>query len=291
MQVPTVNIDGWHILGASVQGVGHAARAMPCQDAHLWRQLPGGGFILAVADGAGSAPRSADGARQAVMTAIETLAAELAGPPPAGEAGWTALLAEVYQEARDALCQLAAAAHAPLGDFATTLACAVAVEPWLVTAQLGDGWIVAQTDTGELLLTARPQRGEYANEAYFLTMDRALDGLDVQVYRERVSALAASTDGLLRLALRLPAGVPHAPFFRPLFDFAAAAGHDGRAQQELVRFLASAPVCSRTDDDKTLVLAARAMDRQIAQTTGLPVDGLLLLPAPQAVLVSEDITD
>jgi hypothetical protein len=225
------------------------------------------------------------------MTAIETLAGELAGPWPAGEAGWTALLAEVYQAARDALCQLAAAAHAPLSDFATTLACAVVAEPWFITGQLGDGWIVAQTDAGELLLTARPQRGEYANEAYFLTMDRALDWLEVRVCRESVCALAASTDGLLRLALRLPAGVPHAPFFRPLFEFAAAAGQDGRAQHELVRFLASPSVCARTDDDKTLVLAARAPAIWNEQAIEALEDGTLLLPAPRALLVPEDITD
>ena len=279
-----MSLDAWHILGASVQGAGHAARAMPCQDAHLWRALPGGGFVLAVADGAGSAPRSAEGARQAVMAAIETLAAGLADPWPAGVAGWTALLTEAYQAARDALSQLAAAAHAPLAEFATTLACAVAAEPWLITAQLGDGWIVAETAAGELLLAARPQRGEYANEAYFLTMNQALDGLEVRVYRESVCALAASTDGLLRLALRLPEGEPHAPFFRPLFAFAATAGQDGRAQQELVRFLASAQVCARTDDDKTLVLAARSAGR-------LPADRLFLLPAPPAAPASEDFTD
>jgi hypothetical protein len=287
-RVPSVSVSAWHILGASVQGAGHAARAMPCQDAHLWRALPGGGFVLAVADGAGSASRSAEGARQAVITAIETLAAGLADPWPVGAAGWTALLAETYQAVRDALCQLAAAVHAPLADLATTLACAVSADPWLITAQLGDGWIVAETAAGELLLAARPQRGEYANEAYFLTMDQALDGLEVRVYQECVCALAASTDGLLRLALRLPEGTPHAPFFRPLFDFAEVAGGDGRAQQELVRFLASAQVCARSDDDKTLVLAARAAGRQGGR---VPADDLLLLPAPLAASASEDFAD
>ncbi len=284
-----MKLGTWHLLGASVQGAGHAARALPCQDAHLWQNLPGGGCVLAVADGAGSASRSAEGARQAVMAAVAALTAGLADPWPDGATGWTALLAEAYQGARDALCQLAAAARVPLGEFATTLTCAVAADPWLITAQLGDGWIVAQTAAGELLLAARPQRGEYANEAYFLTMDRALDGLEVGVYRESLCALAASTDGLLRLALRLPGAVPHAPFFRPLFDFAAAR-QDERAQQELVRFLASAPVSARTDDDKTLVLATRVA-QGCARPTGMLEDSLLLLPAPQAALALEDLTD
>ena len=178
-----------------------------------------------------------------------------------------------------------------MAEFATTLTCAVVVESWLITAQLGDGWIVAETRAGELLLAARPQRGEYANEAYFLTMDQALDGLEVRVYRESVRALAASTDGLLRLALCLPGGEPHAPFFRPLFKFAATAGGDDRAQQELVHFLASRPVCARTDDDTTLVLAARARDRRDTWADRLFASGLPLLPAPAADPASGDFTD
>ena len=115
MQDLTVRIDAWHILGASVQGAGHSARALPCQDAHLWRALPAGGFVLAVADGAGSSPRSAEGAQQAVMVAIESLADGLEDPLPSGVAGWTALLVEAYQAARDALCELAAAAAGSIG--------------------------------------------------------------------------------------------------------------------------------------------------------------------------------
>ena len=49
---------GWQVLGASVPGAGHVRGGQDCQDAHRWRALPGGVLVVAVADGAGSAPRS-----------------------------------------------------------------------------------------------------------------------------------------------------------------------------------------------------------------------------------------
>ena len=88
-------------------------------------------------------------------------------------------------------------------------------------------------------------------------MPQAGDYLEVQVHTLTAQALAMSTDGLLRLALKLPAYEPHPPFFKPLFAFIAEAGDTAVASQQLAGFLASPRVCARTDDDKTLVLAAR----------------------------------
>ena len=122
-------------------------------------------------------------------------------------------------------------------------------------------------------------------------MDQALDGLEVRVYRESVRALAASTDGLLRLALRLPGGEPHAPFFRPLFDFAATSRR-GRPGATRARTLSGVgAVCARTDDDKTLVLAARGQG-QARRLGGPPArERPALLPAPAADPASGDFTD
>jgi hypothetical protein len=72
------------------------------------------------------------------------------------------------------------------------------------------------------------------------------------------------SDGLLRLALRLPSGEPYPPFFQPLFGFAAAALPEDQANEQLSAFLNSKRVCDRTDDDKTLVLAAYTASRALA---------------------------
>jgi hypothetical protein len=137
------------------------------------------------------------------------------------------------------------------------LTCALVAGDWLVIGQIGDGAAIAEDADGALFLTARPQRGEYANEAYFLTLPDSACCTVVHAVRQPVRALALTTDGLLRLALKLPAYEPHLRFFQPLLAFAREATDATLAQAELADFLTSERVCTRTDDDKTLLLAVR----------------------------------
>ncbi len=254
----------WRVVGASVQGAGHRAEGLPCQDAQFWRALPSGELIVALADGAGSAACAAKGAQAAVVAAAGVLAEQATSRRLAREGGWPLVMAGAFRAARGVVEQLAGAARRPLRDYATTLTCIVAGEDGLVTAQIGDG-LVAVENGGGLFLAARPQRGEYANEAYFLTMPRALDHVVVESWPGPVQSLAASSDGLLRLALRLPGQEPYEPFFRPLFGFVAAADA-AEAQRQLVKFLDSPRVCARTEDDKTLVVAVRSGESWAEET-------------------------
>jgi serine/threonine protein phosphatase PrpC len=81
MSKPSIG-SNWRVLGASVVGVSHVAHGTPCQDAHAHRLLPGGLLAVAVADGAGSASRSDEGAKAAVEAALDALEriAREAGP-------------------------------------------------------------------------------------------------------------------------------------------------------------------------------------------------------------------
>ncbi|MGH2523940.1 MAG: protein phosphatase 2C domain-containing protein, partial [Anaerolineales bacterium] len=137
------------------------------------------------------------------------------------------------------------------------LTCVAASEAGLAVGQLGDGVAVAGLEPGELFIAAPPQRGEYANETYFLTQAEALQQVDVRYYPRPVRMVAAMTDGLTRLAVQMALNEPHLPFFQPLLAFAAGADDEAEAQSQLAAFLASERVCARTDDDKTLVLALR----------------------------------
>ena len=260
----------WRVVGASVQGTSHLEKAVPCQDAHLYRILPGGELLIAVADGAGSAERAEAGAQTAVAQAIAALESALASPPPQDEAGWQQIMAEAFRATREALAQLAEAENTPLRAYATTLTCALVADDWLVVGQIGDGAAVVEDAADELSLAVRPQRGEYANEAYFLTMPEALDYLAVCAAARPVRGLAVTTDGLLRLALKLPGYEPHAPFFRPLLTFVAETAAAGQAAEQLAAFLASPRVCARADDDKTLVLAVR-VGEDVTGTSQVPV--------------------
>jgi hypothetical protein len=104
---------------------------------------------------------------------------------------------------------------------------------------------------------ATPQSGEYVNETTFLTSPEALQTAQVGVWRGMPRYIAAFSDGLQMLALKMPAGLPHAPFFTPLFRFVASMTDATDAQDQLATLLRSPRVREHTDDDVTLLLAAR----------------------------------
>ena len=248
----------WQVVAASVQGTAHQKQNLPCQDAHAADVLSDGSVLLAVADGAGSAARSQEGAALATREALSALRHALAQVMPADEDGWNDLLCSAFAHARSCLVELAADGEAALRQFATTLTCAVATDDWLAVARIGDGAVVIELNDGALISSSAPVKGEYANETVFLTMEDALAQVEVQAVHQPARALMLMSDGLIRLALKLPDYTPHLPFFQPLVAFAANAGNGEQANNQLADFLASERVSARTDDDKTLVLAVRA---------------------------------
>ena len=247
----------WRVIGASVPGTAHLTRGIPCQDAHAFAHLPGGGLLVAVADGAGSASHAADGARIASQRVVAWLEAQWQTRQPGNELEWAQLMEEAFHEARDALVKRARNRRLRLRDLSTTLTCLAATDEALAVGHIGDSVAVIANGDGRLELVAHPQRGEYANEVMLLTMRNALNRFEVRVLPRRVHALAVTSDGMLRLATKLPHYDPFPPFFAPLFDFTAKVEDAAQGGQALAQFLQSERVNARTDDDKTLVLAAR----------------------------------
>lgn len=245
----------WRVVGASVQGTSHGRTGHPCQDAHGWTALEGGAVALAAADGAGSAAHAEHGSAAAVRAALGALAS--AGPLPAGVDAWRERLRGALAAGRAAVLDEAAAMEAEPRELATTLLVAVLTPGGVAAAQVGDGAVVAEDEAGELHALTLPPRSEFANETVFLTMDGALEGAQTAVLGRPARHVAAFTDGLQGLALRLPAGTPHAPFFAPLFRFAAEAEGEDEAREALAAFLSGPRVTARADDDLTLLLAAR----------------------------------
>ncbi len=247
----------WRVVGASVQGSVHREKEVPCQDAYNYRVLGDGTLLIVVADGAGSAPQAARGAHRAVEQAMDSLALALKAAPTVEQAGWEHLLAGVFLEARQALAELAKVKHANLSDYATTLTCTIVSPEWLATGQVGDGVVVAREKDHNLFNLIRPQRGEYANETTFLSMENALESIQVKVLNKPIREVVVMSDGLLRLAMKLPNYQPHEPFFDPLLAFVADSHPGDHPEAQLARFLASERVCARTEDDKTLVVAVQ----------------------------------
>ena len=218
----------WRLVGASVVGAGHVVRGDGCDDAHAIASRLDGSLVIAVADGAGSAPRGGEGARLAVEVALAC-----------------------HDDPAAAVETAAAAVDA---DMATTLAVVHVSSHVVRVAQVGDGAVVLRRGD-ELEVVGPVDREEFVNETVFLTSATWREHLRVdEVPAAGVDGIAVLTDGLQMLAFELPSGRPHLPFFAPLYDFAASAES---SIDELSAFLGSERVCARTDDDKTLVLAVR----------------------------------
>ncbi|MEO8082235.1 MAG: PP2C family serine/threonine-protein phosphatase [Ardenticatenales bacterium] len=286
----------WRLAAASVIGSSHAAAGTVCQDAHAARIRPDGVLVAAIADGAGSAPHSARGASVAVAAAVGTLFdASMDNGETRGDRAATALAAAL-RAAAAAVHALAEAEGLAPRDLACTLSCAMVGPDGALAAQIGDGFVVVGVDEGghdegghdegghdegeddaassaathALVPLSAPERGAYANETVFLTSPNAVETAieTMQRFDGPVAAVALLTDGLLRLAMNMAERTPHVGFFEPLFRFvsrpvavdgymAGDADQGGRADRALTAFLESPRVRARTDDDVTLVLAAR----------------------------------
>jgi len=263
-EVPVLAISGWRVVGAAASGTSHERLGMPCQDA-LAYQAGEHSLLVALSDGAGTAERSQHGAQTAVQAALDALIAALDEGLPAEQAGWQDMLCAAFAAARLALESLAEIEEQPLRDYAATLSLVVASAERLAVAQLGDGAVVTGESPDKLFLVNQAQRGEYANETYFLTQEDALEQVQVSVYEKAVNFLAVMSDGLTRLAIKLPDNEPHLPFFQPLFAFVTHADDEEQASLHLVDFLTSERVCARTDDDKSLVLAVRLLGPELGR--------------------------
>jgi len=261
-EAPAMANSRWRVVGAVAAGTSHERLDMPCQDAVAF-QADEQNLLVALSDGAGTAEHSQYGAQTAVQAALDSLAAALDAGFPAEQAGWQDALYAAFTAARSALESLAELEEQPLRAYAATLILAVATADRLIVAQLGDGAVVTGESPDNLFLVNRAQRGEYANETYFLTQEDALEQVQLSVHETAVNLLVVMSDGLTRLAMQLPAQEPYLPFFHPLLAFAANANEEERAAAHLVEFLTSERVCARTDDDKSLVLAVRLQDPEI----------------------------
>ncbi len=250
----------WRVLAESVGGTSHVRTSTPCQDASRCEQLKLGGedvLIAICSDGAGSAERSELGARIACDQFFDVASATLESWGSLDLLGRKALLGW-YEEVRTALAAEADVLGVPIRQLACTLLTAVVGEERAWFAQIGDGSIVFHD--GERYQSAFwPQSGEYVNATNFVTQSGLESCFEVVEREGRIDELALFTDGMQRLALDYGARSAHQGFFHPLFKRLREANDEGELSAPLRAMLDSPSVNQRTDDDKTLVLASRAI--------------------------------
>lgn len=257
----------WRFHGLSVQGYRHRRAEVPCQDA--WGAAVVGApegqvVVLAVADGAGSRPYSAQGAQLAVELATHHFGRpEGAGYLPGEEAH--TLLREGFREVRrDFLDRTGTRAD----DYATTLTVVVLTPAWLGQLSVGDGFAVVRAagpgrPADFHLLPCPEPASEYGNETVFLTSPEAPRWTRTTCVVDRgIDGVLLSTDGLTQAALsRFDGGgtrTPNASFASSVLRALESPTLDPeRDAEDLADLLRSDRLTALNADDKTLVRAVR----------------------------------
>ena len=248
----------WRHIACSLQGPSHRAENLPCQDDSRVQWLdgePAGVLVACVADGAGSASHSGEGSQLACDAIIaQALAWVDAGQGfddfrRADAVAWCPAARQTIEETADAR-------DIDVREFATTLCAAVLSGNRCICIPIGDGAIVLRGH-GAYGIVCWPQSGEYANTTNFLTGPGFQDHIEFVSAQGDFTDVALFTDGMERLALDFTSRTPHLPFFEPLFKALRTADDSQQLEQGLRDFLQSDPVTSRSDDDKSLVLATR----------------------------------
>jgi hypothetical protein len=262
----------WQFAFASVIGMSHENLGLTCQDAGLCRTVTsptGESILLAVAsDGAGSAPRSQDGAALTVLLFMDEF-----GRACQSSAGIAAIdrafVVDWLSHVKKEISIRATSEGLQSRDFACTVLGALVGERRALFFQLGDGAIVISNsaEPNDCGWVFWPQHGEFANETNFITQDNAEQMMEFEACDRRIDRLSIFTDGLERLVLDYESKTAHAPFFNPLFSWltAAAPQLDEAASIPLVRYLTSETVNKYTDDDKTLILATRRLSPTVSE--------------------------
>jgi hypothetical protein len=266
---------GWVVRGATVQGNGHLGRGTSGQDSFDWAPIPArqGGqavaWVLAVADGAGSRRRSAQGASLAVGLAVDIATAEFGavGRPDDAEA-CKSLMSGVFDKLRAAFHKaVEAIPSAAPANFATTLTVALIADPFIGLASVGDGFTVVRTGRGESVrfhvvdyeIPDSAEAGQTSSGSSFLTSSDVLERRRVYVIPNGdVTGILLATDGMENSLVEPDKYGALRAYPDTLHDIMRYFGDDaGGTPGEIIDFLRSPEVASHTRDDKTLLLAVR----------------------------------
>lgn len=253
----------WRIVRASVVGTSHIGTGAPCQDFSIHQLAEsdaGPVLIAAVSDGAGSAAHAHVGSRIACERLIELVQEFLTSGHHVACIDRETVNSWIDATTR-AIQATADASEASLRDYACTLLAAIVDRDAAVFFQVGDGAIVtSQGEEDGWLWVFWPQHGEFANTTNLITSENVRDALEFELAPRRVDELALFTDGIENLVLHHASRTVHEPFFNGMFKQVRQSSVDGFDEQlssSLDKYLSSARVCERTDDDKTLLMATR----------------------------------
>jgi len=257
----------WVVRGATMTGAGHVNEGKWCEDAFAWTSLSTRDDrpdiqILAVADGAGSRERSAEGSRLAVSIAVSTVAAHLTSHDvQENPSEWDRHLDHLGKQIVRTFLSVASGLGGGSPDaFASTLTLVVVAHPYVGYVSVGDGFIVLRTGSGGPanvhLLDSATAAAESASTTVFLTS--RLDGAVRvgTVYDPEITGVFVSTDGLAPVTLTRAEDGQLDIADEQVVDVVLGLLDSGDFDPyDLMRLLARGDVISATQDDMTMLAA------------------------------------
>lgn len=250
----------WAWAAAACKGTSHEKTGIRLQDAFVCSSTKGKEsdfFFGVISDGAGSADYGGQGASIACNTLsrkIREFPLDLSGLPDDETINiW-------IDNIRDRIFQAADRRGLRSRDFAATLICVISNGQESVVVHIGDGCAVFKDEiTDEWIAPTWPEQGEFASTTYFVTDEFDLH-LRISRYLSPISALVLFSDGLERLALDFLEIKPYKGFLdgmtKPLAQ-SSQYGKDHDLSAALKNYLNSETINSRTDDDKSLIIAIK----------------------------------
>lgn len=255
--------NNWKTLVHSATGTRHQREKMPCQDAG-GMLITGQTIIGVAADGAGSAKKSEIGSKLVVEVTKAELNKALGHIKVGSFFGFRLTWSEskakqvfdkVLKENVKALNLKASQLKCPVEQLASTLIGFVITPKWTAIGQIGDGFVVIrESGEEEYKLVFPPEKGEFANETYFVTGKRAGSKIRVSIINHPIDFICASTDGLEKVALSFATKSAYQPFFKGFENnFKSEQGGEW-----LKGWLENnTALNAKTGDDKTVVVVSR----------------------------------
>ena len=213
----------WYSVDCAVQGVGHEKTDTPCQDKTCIISANGVN-VIALADGAGSAPMSHFGAETVVNKTAEVLCSKF--DEYFADSDGARVKTDMHKELVSELVRRAGELECSSSDLASTLLAVAVKNDRYIIAHIGDG-VIGYLKNDELKVASEPQNGEFSNETVFVTSANALyemrmmkgnigdvtglvlmsDGSEASLYNKKDKYLAPVLKKIMRLCTLLPEAV------------------------------------------------------------------------------------
>ena len=174
----------WNFSSCQVQGRGHIKNQVPCQD-KTKTIFEDGTYVIALADGAGSAKLSHYGA-SCVVESISDLFIHHFEELFANEDGRQVKLAIMEKVLTD-INSKAEELNCTPKDLAATMLVVAENNDRFIIAHIGDG-VIGYLDGDVLKTASAPSNGEHANETYFVTSKDAINTM--KLFKGSIKSIA-----------------------------------------------------------------------------------------------------